>query len=118
MGLIDLRAGLCPLTARRAYALYDGHLPIVPATIYLRHLGENVGLEPNSVESYAYALKHLFTLARVRGRCKPEGVGGDPGKGGPRITGPATLPWGRGGYRRSAGTGRRRLGILGIRCRA
>jgi site-specific recombinase XerD len=43
-----------------AYAIYDGLLPVVAPTIYLRHLRENDDLEPNTVESYGYALLIFF----------------------------------------------------------
>ncbi|MDQ3802807.1 MAG: site-specific integrase [Acidobacteriota bacterium] len=47
-----------------AYALYDGESPIIPATVYLRHLGENAGLDPNTILSAAYALKTFFEFLR------------------------------------------------------
>jgi site-specific recombinase XerD len=57
---IRVESGPCPITNLEAYALYDGDLPVVAATVYLRHLQANVGLAPNTVASYAYSLLPFF----------------------------------------------------------
>jgi site-specific recombinase XerD len=49
------------------YVIYDGDFPIVPATIYLRHLSANVGLSTNSLASCAYALKSFFEFLEKNG---------------------------------------------------
>lgn len=58
--LISVQSGPCPVTGGIACALYEGNLPIIPATIYLRHLEE--ALAPNTVITYAYALKAFFSF--------------------------------------------------------
>jgi site-specific recombinase XerD len=66
-GQISVRGGPCPVTGRVTYALYDGDSPIVPATVYLRHLANNEGLAANTVHTYAFRLKAFFAFLRGRG---------------------------------------------------
>jgi len=44
------------------FALYDGSLPVIPATVYLRHLAENRYQAPNTILACAYALRSFFTF--------------------------------------------------------
>jgi integrase len=57
---ISVQSGLCPVTGKFTYAIYDGDLPVVAATIYLRHLGGEVGLDANTLATRAYALRIFF----------------------------------------------------------
>jgi site-specific recombinase XerD len=57
---ITIHHGFCTVTGKRAHALYEGDMPLVPATVYLRHLSENLGLEANTVLAQTYALKLFF----------------------------------------------------------
>lgn len=66
-GSIAIQSGICPVTRKRVLALYDGDLPIVPATVYLRHLRENRDLDTNTVLTCAYALKSFFKFLRQNG---------------------------------------------------
>lgn len=59
---VTVERGICPVTGRVAFALYDGEVPIVPATVYLRHLQANAGYERNTLAANAYALKRFFTF--------------------------------------------------------
>jgi hypothetical protein len=61
---IRIDSGLCPVTGKIVFAVYEGEAPIVPATIYLRHLRENKELEPNTVLTCAYALKSFFRFLK------------------------------------------------------
>jgi site-specific recombinase XerD len=58
--LITVQKGPCVLSDQIVYALYDGELPVVPATIFLRHLEANVALSTNTLSAAAYALKTFF----------------------------------------------------------
>lgn len=64
---ITVEKGPCVMTGRMVYVIYDGDFPIVPATIYLRHLSANVGLSTNSLASCAYALKSFFEFLEKNG---------------------------------------------------
>ena len=48
------------MSGQVVYALYDGEFPVVPATIFLRHLEANVALSTNTLSAAAYALKTFF----------------------------------------------------------
>lgn len=65
--LISVQSGVCPVTNRMACALYEGDMPIIPATVYLRHLADNDGLAHNTVLTYAYALKAFFSFLANKG---------------------------------------------------
>jgi site-specific recombinase XerD len=64
---IRVECGECPVTGRITYALYDGELPIVSASIYLRHLESNLYRETNTLASCAYALKRFFEFLKRDG---------------------------------------------------
>jgi site-specific recombinase XerD len=57
---ITVEKGHCPMTSRTVYSLYDGDFPVVPATIFLRHLDANAGLTANTLAASAYALSSFF----------------------------------------------------------
>lgn len=57
---ITVQSGICPFTCKVTYALYEGDLPIVPATVFLRHLAVNADLDSNTLSAHAYALKSFF----------------------------------------------------------
>jgi site-specific recombinase XerD len=61
---ISVQSGLCPITGKIAYAVYDGDLPVIAATIYLRHLGSEVDLGVNTLSARAHALKIFFEFLR------------------------------------------------------
>jgi site-specific recombinase XerD len=61
---LNVETGMCPITGNITYAIYDGECPVVPATIYLRHLEVNRELRFNTLATYAYALKHFFYFLR------------------------------------------------------
>lgn len=61
---ITVENGRCPITGKVTYALYDGECPVVPATIYLRHIEIDAGLCSNTLAAYAYALKHFFSFLK------------------------------------------------------
>jgi integrase len=61
---IRVECGYCPVSGRIAYALYDGELPVIPATVFLRHLEANLCREANTLASCAYALKHFFEFLK------------------------------------------------------
>lgn len=65
---LSVHHGLCPITGKMAYALHNGEFPIIPATIYLRHLSENACLDTNTISSAAYALKAFFTFLEQNGK--------------------------------------------------
>lgn len=50
----------CVLTSRTVYALYRDDFPIVPATVYLRFLANEIELKPNTLASRTYSLKIFF----------------------------------------------------------
>jgi site-specific recombinase XerD len=52
------------MTGRTVYAIYDGDFPVVPATIFLRHLDANVGLTANTLAASAYALSSFFEFLK------------------------------------------------------
>jgi site-specific recombinase XerD len=58
--LITVQKGPCLVSGQVVYALYDGEFPVVPATIFLRHLEANVALSTNTLSAAAYALKTFF----------------------------------------------------------
>lgn len=64
MPSIRVESGPCIRSGRTVYALYDGALPIVSATIFLRHLDSNIGLTSNTLAAYAYALKSFFEFLK------------------------------------------------------
>lgn len=57
---IAVERGRCPVTGKVTYAIYEGECPVIPAIIYLRNLEVNKGLRPNTLATYAYALKNFF----------------------------------------------------------
>jgi site-specific recombinase XerD len=59
---ITVQSGVCAVTHKEVFALYDGDLPVIPATVYLRHLAENRQLTPNTIQACAYALSVFFTF--------------------------------------------------------
>jgi integrase/recombinase XerD len=59
---IRVESGPCPVNGRMTYALYEGGLPIIPPTIFLRHLQANLERSPNTIAAFAYALKIFFTF--------------------------------------------------------
>jgi len=64
---ISVQSGLCPITGKITYALYNGDLPVIAATIYLRHLGNEVDLGANTLSARAHALKIFFEFLRDNG---------------------------------------------------
>lgn len=64
---MNVVSGLCPISNRIVYALYQESLPVVPATIYLRHLAVNVGLKHNTLAAAAYALATFFRFLKRDG---------------------------------------------------
>lgn len=64
MHSIRVESGNCLKSGRTIYALYSGALPIVAATIFLRHLDSNRELSSNTLAAYAYALKSFFEFLR------------------------------------------------------
>jgi site-specific recombinase XerD len=58
---INVENGLCPVNGKMAYALYHDGMPLVPATIFLRHLQANLDHSANTLAAYAYALKIFFS---------------------------------------------------------
>lgn len=61
---ITVEQGRCPITGNVTYAVYDGECPVVPATIYLRHLEINAGRCTNTLATYAYALRLFFSFLK------------------------------------------------------
>lgn len=59
---ITVQSSACPLASKKTYALYEGNLPIIPATIFLRHLAVNADLDSDTLSAYAYALKTFFVF--------------------------------------------------------
>jgi site-specific recombinase XerD len=53
------------MSGQAVYALYDGEFPVVPATIFLRHLEANVALSTNTLSAAAYALKTFFEFLEI-----------------------------------------------------
>jgi site-specific recombinase XerD len=64
---ISVQSGPCPITGKITYALYDGALPVIAATIYLRHLGSEVDLGVNTLAARAHALKLFFEFLHDNG---------------------------------------------------
>jgi integrase len=53
--------GVCPVTEHLTFGLVNASgFPLVPATVYLRHLQENVGLRKNTLNAAATALAVFF----------------------------------------------------------
>jgi site-specific recombinase XerD len=69
MSEITVESSFCYISSKVVYALYDEQFPVVPATIYLRHLEANIGRAQNTVEAYAYALKSFFDFLKMNGSC-------------------------------------------------
>lgn len=65
---ITVQTGVCPISGKQAFALYDADLPVVPATVYLRHLSENRHLAANTLLGCTYALRSFFTFLKNNGR--------------------------------------------------
>lgn len=57
---LTVQRGICPIAKTISYTIYLGDLPLVPATVFLRHLQVNEELETNTLAAYAYALKVFF----------------------------------------------------------
>lgn len=56
---IVIRSGVCPIAGQRVYALWEGELPIVAATTFLRdRLDFNI--QPTTLRTYAFALLSFF----------------------------------------------------------
>jgi site-specific recombinase XerD len=64
---ISVENGLCPVNGKMAYALYHEGLPVVPATIFLRHLQANLDYSANTLAAYANALKIFFSFLAESG---------------------------------------------------
>lgn len=58
--VITVESGRCPVRGKVTYAIYDGECPVVPAIIYLKYLELDEELRPNTLATYAYALKNFF----------------------------------------------------------
>src|ERR1700755_45601 len=57
---ITVQKGPCVMSGQVVYGLYNGEVPVVPFTIFLRHLEANVALSTNTLSAAAYALKTFF----------------------------------------------------------
>lgn len=64
---LSVECGRCPINGRMTYALYSRGLPVVAATIFLRHLQADIGVAENTLATYTYALKIFFGFLESSG---------------------------------------------------